>query len=276
MGPGGAQIDQNGDRRLVGAWRSRAGYARLASDSLLYEEADGISAFDFAAGSGDLQDDAAWTGHGGQAGTIEMTGAGVEYNVPDMATVSACSYTASSFDDDHFAEATLEDVTNNEFGGPAVRIASNLCYFASPEASATQTKIRIYLADIAGGTTSLLVEIAAGKTLETGDVIRLEVKSSELKLLLNGSEIGGTVDYTLTTGDPGVAFWNGATSPASVVTPMLSLFDAGSFTSRPEPIEVSGEPSRIFAFERDDDQSKIMVAYATAMDAFDVGGPEWT
>jgi hypothetical protein len=41
-------------------------------------------------------------------------------------------------------------------------------------------------------------------------------------------------------------------------------------------VESAGQPSMLFAFERDDDVTRLIIAHSGSMDQYQPGGTEWT
>ena len=41
-------------------------------------------------------------------------------------------------------------------------------------------------------------------------------------------------------------------------------------------MKADNAPSSIFVFERDDDESRLLIAYSGSLDSHDPGDPEWT
>lgn len=267
MPPGAAQVDVNGDRRRRGAWRVRAGYARLLSGNVHVQEDNRVED-DFAAMSpaDELQDEANWTGAGfdGDDGVKANASGQIQMQSPSGG-YGVVLYSGAAFTDDHFAEAAI-DQTSPGIGeiGPIVRASASggYVFVLYPDSGLS------FLYRFNG--TGLTLLASASVATPGGSIARLEARNSTLRCYVNGALVITTTDTTFTTGDPGVfaAILNGFGT--------LDDFAAGDLVNVTEAVVVPSIPSRITAFERDDDVVKVLVAHGAQVTVFDAGEPEWS
>lgn len=268
MPPGAAQIDENGDRRRRGAWRVRAGYSRLLSNTLVFEERNEVTDdFEDMSSGNNLEDETEWTGVGQSPSSIEAV-AGIAVQETFGNGVSGAYWNAQSFANDQYAEGSIHDLSDgSDTAGVAVRMSGTGGYAWVHPNTGFMRFIRVTWPS----TWVVLKSFNLGAPLELDDVLRLEMRDDTLLGYINGALIGSVVDTVFGSGAPGLA-WNSGSGASAA----MDNFKGGDLVSRLTAIAVDGEPSRITAFERDDDEVKVLVAHGSKVTEFDAGDPEWT
>jgi putative Mn2+ efflux pump MntP len=120
------------------------------------------------------------------------------------------AYYNQTFLPDHFAQLTWKARTNNPLTGPAVRVdsagttSSATFYVALYDKFNNRVELRKYVAqNVTGVGTTLGVPFSV--TLVDGDIVRIEVHGSTLRVLVNGIERITAVDQAIASGRPGLA-----------------------------------------------------------------------
>lgn len=140
-------------------------------------------------------------------GDIGVVGAGDEHEIQGNqgADEGYCYYSDTTFTGDQYSQLIISgSLTNNYYIGVTVRSSSNNCYGFYVDTDDW------YLFELISGSWS---EIASGSdTFSNNDTLRLEVSGTTLTAKQNGSTITTQTDNSLSTGAPGVAFYDSGLS----------------------------------------------------------------
>jgi hypothetical protein len=165
-----------------------------------------------------------WTPTAGQLGT---DGLGHAYGIAAGSNLSFWKETA--FGPDQYAQIQVI-AYGNDTPAAVVRIsASGLASYAMV-ANPSASEVDLFQTVAGVGT---LIQAATGVTLTDGDVLRLEVIGSRLRMFVNGVQIGtDQTDTAVTTGQPGI-FVNHIGPTAALLDNFLADQFTGQFPTRP-------------------------------------------
>jgi hypothetical protein len=279
MDPGAAQIDINGDRRRFGAWRTRAGYARLIAAGTGSFTKTSVATDDFDRANGALG--ANWDDYSVAPNLIkDLNIATNQVRIEDAVSGSraAAAWIGDTVGDDQYSEVTINVLPDTQELGVFVRSSeAGGGYLFRYYREVSSGLERFTLENVTdwgqgGGTTLATLDSYAGLGAVT-DALELRALGNELFCYIGGILILTATDATHSSGNPGIF----ASNPIGIVTRgEVDDFDMGTVLLSFPAAVVTSEPSRIYAFERDDNDVRIMVAHGTVMNEFAVGGPEWT
>ena len=246
------------DYRRRGAARTRAGYSRLLASSTLFEFTQTISD-DFTGSDGDPLG-ANWT----QRLTSVTRPTILTNAAAGNAGASFEEYTGTSIADDQYATVRVPDASTLLYG-LCIRLNANGGYMID------RWGLLYRLNTSANGLDELLGQMVW--SLTTGDIINLTAIADRIYAFKNGILSGSVKDSTFSSGGAGIYFGNGEILG---VRPRLDQFRAGTASIQNDVVKSDQQPTHIYAFERDDEQSKLLVARGGGMDEFDAGTSEWT
>lgn len=257
MDEGAGRYTSNFDFRRIGAARIRPGYARvyISEGGRVQTATD-----DFNRANGSIG--ANWTVSSGNVFEVDTnrlkhtsaSGAG-----------GVARYTATSFPADQYASVKLAVLGNAV--GPVVRAGASQVYLFIGSAPGYWDLVRVnYITVAAVG----LASNNAGPTPAAGDVLELRAEGTSLRGYVNGALIVSATDSVLTSGSPGIMGYGAAGG-----TDRVDDFAAGAISLIRTPVLVTQRPSRLFAFERDDDESRLVIADGSRLEQFGETLPEW-
>lgn len=261
-----ARISENFEYRRRGAARVRAGYARLlaggASNVLSNTVTDN---FDSLASGDPLEDEVNWTGVGlTNDNLIQGDGSGRIKMASSLAFErGAVEYTGASLSADQSVAVTYSAFPTYVMGITARSNATG-CYFLRPT-----TSFLVLYRVVWPGTFTILAWRDVG--LAGGETIRLDVRASTLTVFVDGVSQFGATDTVYADGNTGLYFVTISAADAG----RMDDFSAADVALGSTSISVTEQPTRIYAFDRDDNVEKLIVAGRTSIDAFDIGGTEW-
>ncbi len=270
MDHGAAQKSENVDYRRNAAARVRPGYARMLATSLIWSNTS-VDTDDFNRANGALG--AEWdTGYAPSDFVIASNQARHENAA---AALGANGFIGSSFGNDQYAKATVAALPINATCGVMVRATTGgggyAFYVFNFGGSGWVVLLKIFSWNAGLGPTTQAL-LAAQYTASVGDVVELRAVGTTLYGYINGVLLAEAEDSAWVSGKPGLIADNFGTPTRGE----LDTFDAGTASKTFPAAKVTGEPSALFAFERDDDNVKVMLAYDTKLDEFDAGEAEWT
>lgn len=119
------------------------------------------------------------------------------------------------------------------------------------------------------GTSSSLVTLGGGLpfVLAVGDTIEIWVVGDHLYGYVNNTLVLEYTDSVITTGRPGLHVYQ---------TASLDNWSGGTVSQVRQAVKVSSQPSRLLAFERDDDETRLIVANGPRLEMFGETLPEWS
>jgi hypothetical protein len=117
----------------------------------------------------------------------------------------------------------------------------------------------------------------ASYLVATSDPVTLQLRAVGNRLYgyVNGTLRLTATDGTYTSGRPGLWFFDQVGTGSTAFR--YDNFSGGLMVSDQvnAAVKVAATPSRIYSFERDDDQVRVIVAHGGSVTAFDAGSPEW-
>jgi hypothetical protein len=131
--------------------------------------------------------------------------------------VESCSYIDGTYPNDQFAQVTIDAIgaSNQSFTGPAVR-----CNAGGNRYQVYLSTGSIYVDKVVSSIQTTLDSVTTGFSPSAGDVLRIEVVSNVLRILLNGSPITNLGDgsgyitdgaSSIASGKPGVCAYGHST-----------------------------------------------------------------
>jgi hypothetical protein len=279
------QVDLNGDRRRGKSWRVRSGYARFLAGS------SGVSTYsadysdDFNRANGDLGAD--WTDYGCTTRPPQIESNQV-VATPSLGAVCVSLYTAAGAPPDDQASRIVVEAIGNQYAPPPVVVVRGSASGGYALAiNVTNNTLRIWRmtdwGDCTNGSASgviigsyTTVGYGGAPIIRAGQELRLHVAGSTLQAFLDDAKLISVIDANIAAGTPGFGFFGG-----SITTPEWKLDDweGGLVTETAETVSVNMAPRRMIAFERTDDEMRLVIANgddvgAHAVDQFDTGVPE--
>lgn len=270
MDPGAAQRSENFDYRHRSKARVRAGYARLLAGSTSPENSQTVTD-DFDRADGGLGSN--WTVDTGGSMDLAIDTNVVKFTGGDATIhVAYGRYVGSSFNNDQYAQITYDSGTpETDFFVGVRRTSAQRCYMVYGRPG---TVVFLSRVDYSGGFLQERIIDTSTLTLSSGDTLLLRAYGTTLEGFINGVLAVSGTDDSISSGTPGFGFVND--SAAATTDDRLDDFAAGNVVAQANVVKVSDAPSRVFAFERDDEEVRVLVANATRVDAFLAGEPEWT
>ena len=261
----------------LGAARIRAGFSRLVVPNdvdtpVTYSRSSVASDnFNSATNADPLQNRTGWvTTNFNDANLVETLvsgGAGV-VALHSKLSLSACVKRSGSYQTDQYAAYKII-VQPTSHMGAALRIGTAGGYAISASGGVV-TVFRFTLID---GLVATLATYSVATAV--GDTFWLEVLGTTLSAYKESTLLGTCSDSTYNSGVPGVFF--DAFDGGSGYTPgRLDDFAAGNMAATYGTPTSAAAATRLFAFERDDDEVLVVVPNGNRVDAYPVGQPEWS
>lgn len=278
MGDGFGRMTGNFDFRRRGAARVRAGYSRLiapsSSDVTITYERSSVFTDTFDGGSNGqlLKNRTGWTAAGltddGLLEVLVSAGAG-QVALHSLNSIGASCKTTATLDNNQFAGFTVK-AHATYLMGVCVRIDTIGGYLARPVPGG----VYLYRFTLASGAVLPPLKIFSA-TVAVNDTIFLEAVGSTLYVYHNSTLLGTASDSTHPSGAAGVYF-DEATGGTGYGPGRLDNFECGDMdpVSHVVPVVVTA-PSRLYSFERDDNQNVLLVGSVARVDYYLAGQPEW-
>ena len=281
------QVDLNGERRRGKSWQRRRGYSRFLSGEVVptfvSEYTDDFNRAD----ASDLGAD--WAG--GYYGCVAATQVRVVSNEVraglGLGALMGASYTAASFSDDQASQVKVVNIGNASDSTPGcgVRFSSTGGYFMM--VNGNNNTVRLYSitdwGDCTLGSSSVLtldeyttIGVGGGPIVSAGDTFRVMVNGTTIRGYLNSTLLLQATDVSYGSGDPGLIYSGGALTGSPW---RMDNWGGGTSTTGVENVQVTGKPTRLISFERDDDTVKMACVYGDGVnpdnvDEFNTGTPE--
>jgi len=263
MDEGAGRVTENFDFRRIGSARLRPGFARL------YTTAQGelqVATDLFTRADGALGSD--WTGRG--ATTILIVVNTVRIGVTTNFAYAGAEWAgAGTFAADQYAKVTVSQMGVLSKIGPMVRSSASGAYAVTFDG----TTFDLRIVRITSWATGVCVDLdSVVYSPVVGDVITLKVIGNSIAAYVNGVLKVSSTDDVLTSGKPGIY----AVNMGGILTRgRVDDFYGGSIVSFATAVKSQDTPSRLFAFERDDEETRLVIADGSRMEQFGETLPEW-